>query len=82
LAVEDNIPAGGDLIADEELDQRGLARARRPDEEDEVALGDDEVDIAQGDLAVGISLGDVVEDEDRTVRRGLVTAAVQDPATK
>ena len=54
LAVEDDLAPGRDLVADEQLDERRLAGARRPDEEDEIALGDDEVDVAQGELAVRV----------------------------
>ena len=62
-------PCGRELVADQQLDERGLARPGRPDEEDEVALGDDEVDVAQRDLAVRVLLRDVVQDEDRRAPR-------------
>ena len=55
LAVEDDRAAGRHLVADEQLDEGRLAGARRPDEEDEVALGDDQVDVAQGELAVRVA---------------------------
>ena len=73
---------GRDLVADEQLDERRLARAGRSDEEDEVALGDDEVDVAQRDLAVGVLLRDVVQDEDGAFLDGLVAATIEDPATE
>ena len=41
-------PRRRELVADEQLDERRLAGARRADEEDEVALGDDQVDVAAG----------------------------------
>ena len=53
LAVEDDRAVGRDLVADEELDQRRLAGARWPDEEDEVALGDHEVDVSSAVLPFG-----------------------------
>ena len=62
-------PLGRDLVADEQLDQGRLAGSGRPDEEDEVALGDDEVDVAQGDVAVRVGLGDVVQDDDGPIDR-------------
>ena len=31
---------GGDFVAQQELEERGLSRARRTDQEDELALGD------------------------------------------
>ena len=65
LAVEDDLAARRQLVADEQLDEGRLAGARRPDEEDEVALGDDQVDVAQRQLAVRVALRDVVEDEER-----------------
>jgi hypothetical protein len=40
----------GQLVADEQLDERALARAGRADEEDEVALGHDEIDLDEGAL--------------------------------
>ena len=80
LAVEDDRAARRELVADEQLDERRLARAGRPDEEDEVALGDDQVDVAQGDLAVGVLLGHVVQDEDGPFLLGLVPAAAEDAA--
>ena len=80
LAVEDDLAAGRQLVADEQLDQGRLAGAGRPHQEDEVALGDDEVDLAQGQLPVRVLLRDVVEDEDRPLRLGLVVASPEDAA--
>ena len=82
LPVEHDVAAGRDLVADEQLDQRRLAGARRPDEEHEVAFGDDQVDVAQRDLPVGVLLRDVVEHEDRPIRHGLIAASLQDAATE
>ena len=75
LAVEDDLATGRELVADQQLDERRLARARRTDEEDEVALGDDEVDVAQGELAVRVRLRDVVQDEDGPFLLGVVAAS-------
>ena len=55
LAVEHDLAAARDLVADEQLDQGRLAGAGRSDEEHEVALGDDQVHVAQGDLAVRVA---------------------------
>ena len=71
LAVEDDRALGRELVADEQLDERRLARPGRPDEEDEVAFGDDEVDVAERQLAVRVLLGDVVHHEDRAFLAGL-----------
>ena len=81
LAVEDDLAAGRELVADEQLDERRLAGAGRADEEDEVALGDDQVDVAQGELAVRVRLRHVVEDEDGTFLLGLVAGPAEDPAS-
>ena len=44
-----------------QLEERRLARARRADEEDELALGDLEGDVAEGDDIALVDLGDVFE---------------------
>jgi hypothetical protein len=82
LPVEDDLATGRQLVPDQQLDERRLARTRRTDEEHEVALGDDEVDIAQGQLAVGVRLRDVVEDEDRPFLLGVVAGATEDPTSE
>ena len=64
-AVDDHLAGGRQLVADQELEQRRLAGARRADQEDELALAEGEVDVAQGDLAVGVGLADAAEGEDR-----------------
>ena len=69
-AVDHHVAACRELIADEQLHQRRLARARRADEEHEVALGDDEIDVLEGLVAVRIALRDVVQHDDRMVRPG------------
>ena len=81
LAVEDDLAAGRQLVADEQLDQRRLAGAGRADEEHEVALGDDQVDVAQGELAVRVRLRHVVEDEDGPFLLGLIAGPAEDPAS-
>ena len=58
------------LVADEQLDERALARAGGPDEEDEVALRDDQVDVDQGALAVRVDLGHVVQREGHPLEVG------------
>ena len=81
LAVEDDLAAGRELVADEQLDQGRLAGPGRPDEEDEVALGDDQVDVAQGELAVRVRLRHVVQDEDRSFLLGVIAGPAEDPAS-
>ena len=63
------IALGRQLVADQQLRQRGLPRARRPDEEHEVALGHDELDVLERLLAVRVAHRDVVQDDDRLVVR-------------
>ena len=65
-------PARGQLVADEQLEERRLAGARRPDEEDELPSAEGQVDVAQGDLAVGVGLADAAQGHDGT--RGLRAA--------
>src|SRR6185503_2712195 len=79
---EHDVATCRDLVADQQLDQRRLARARRTDEEDEIALGDDQVHLPERDLAIGVLLGDVVQHQDRAVGDGLVAAAFEDPAAR
>ena len=63
------IALGRQLVADQQLRQRGLPGARRADEEHEVALGDDELDVLERLLAVRVAHRDVVQDDDRLVAR-------------
>src|SRR6266542_3561490 len=81
LAVEDDLAAGRQLVADQQLDQRRLAGTGWADQEDEIALRDDKVHLSQGDLPVRELLGDVVEDEDRPFGLGLVMASTQHAAS-
>ena len=54
----------GPVLAQHETLEGRLARARRPDEEDELTGVDADVDIAQGRLLLArVELGDVVEDD-------------------
>ena len=82
LAVEHDGALRRDLVADEELDQRRLAGARRADEEDEVAFRDHEVDVAERLLAVVVLLRDVVQHEDRALLRRLLVGAAKDAFAK
>ncbi len=79
LAIEDDRAAGRELVADEQLDERRLAGAGRPDEEDEVTLRDHEVDLAQGEFPVGVLLRHVVQDEDVPLLGGLFGRPAKDP---
>ena len=59
------------LLADQQPDQGGLARAGRADDEDELALLDVDVDVVERDDRVLVDLGDVIEfDHDE---RGLLS---------
>ena len=73
LAVDQDLALGRQLVTDEQLDQRRLARAGRANEEDEIALRHQEIDLAQGDVAVGIGLRDVMQQHDRPIRRSVVS---------
>jgi len=61
LAVHPDLAARGGLLADEQADQGGLAGARGPDEEDEIARLDLQVDVAERLGTVRIPLTDVIE---------------------
>src|SRR5438093_6737468 len=61
LPVHDDASGRGELFADEEPDERGLAGAGCADEKDEVAGVDPEVDVAQREGPIGVSLAHVVE---------------------
>ena len=65
VAVEGDRALRRQLVADQELHERGLAGPGRADEEDEVALGHDEVDVLERVAAVRVGLRHVVEDEHR-----------------
>ena len=54
-------PLVAHLVAEQELEEGRLPGARRPDEEDELALGDVEGDVAEGDDVALVDLGDVLE---------------------
>ena len=55
------------LEAGDHSQRRGLAAARRADEDDELAGGDFEVELANGSGAVGIDLRQVLEGDLRHV---------------
>ena len=61
LAGHPDLAAIGNLLAQQELEHRGLARSRRPDEEDELTLQDLERDLAQCDDGALVGLRDVLE---------------------
>ena len=64
VAAGDEHPAvGGDLVAQQELQEGRLPGARRADEEDELALGDLEGELTQGDDVALVGLGDVSRNE-------------------
>ena len=66
LACHPDLAAVGNLLAQQELEHRGLARSRGPDEEDELALQDLERDIPQGDDGALVGLRDVLEADHRS----------------
>jgi hypothetical protein len=68
VAVDDDVALCCQLVADQQLHQRGLAGARRPDEEHEVALGDHEIHVLERLLAVRVALRHVVEHDDGVLR--------------
>ena len=72
VAVEHDRAHRRELVADEQLHERGLAGARGTDEEHEVALGHDQVDVLEGIAPVRVGLRDVVEDEHRPATVGAV----------
>ena len=62
VAARDEDPARGrDLVAQQELQERRLPRARGADEEDELALGDLQGELTEGDDVAFVRLGDVFE---------------------
>ena len=72
VAARDEDPARGrDLVAQQQLQERRLPRARGPDEEDELALQDLEGEVAEGDDVAFVDLGDVFETNHvrRSIRR-------------
>ena len=58
-------PRVGVLLAQQQAEERRLPRARRADEEDELALADVERDVAQRDDVALVDLGDVLESNHR-----------------
>src|SRR5207245_3035237 len=60
-AIDEDLAFGRLLLPDEEADHRRLARARWPDKEEEVALGDHEIDVAKRLGAGWVCLPDVLE---------------------
>jgi len=55
------------LLADQEPDEGGLAGAARPDEKDEVLLGNLQRHLAQGDGAVRVRFADAPQTDLRRV---------------
>src|SRR6202041_780246 len=68
-AEEEDAPVVDALGAVDEAEQRALARARRPRDEDELAALDRERHAAEHRLVGAVALVDVLEDEDRPARR-------------
>ena len=60
-AGDDDAPAGRRLLAEQQAQERRLARARRSDEEDELALLDVDGHVAERDDVALVDLGDVLE---------------------
>ncbi len=66
VAARDDDAAGrGHLLADQQTDERALAGARLPHQEDEITLGDLHADVAQRGLAVRVGHPHVGERDDR-----------------
>ncbi len=81
LAADGQIAGADVLQADDHPQQRGLPAAGRPDEDDELAVGDVQVDVVHRDGAVGIPLGDTLEHDFRHVLGQPFTAPEVRPAT-
>src|SRR4029077_16146380 len=64
-ARDQNLALGGLKLTDQGLDQGGLAAARRPDQEDELAAGDAQADVLQANVTTRIDLGDPAHLDDR-----------------
>ena len=67
LLAEQHLAGAGHVQPAEDVQQRGLAAARRPEQHDELAAADLEIHIAQGmhfDLAGAVDLGEVVGAKD------------------
>ena len=58
-SVDEHLAGGDVLQAHDHPEQGRLAAPRRPDEDDELALGDLEADVVDGQEAVGVLLDDV-----------------------
>ena len=77
LAADAHLPGRDVLEAGDHPQRRGLAAARRPDEDDELAVGDLEVELVHGAGSVAVDLRQALE-LDRSHRRdscNLVTFA-------
>ena len=61
LSLDANRARCGLLLPDQQANQGRLARTTRPDQEDEILLGNLKGDVAQRDGAVGIGLLHVLE---------------------
>ncbi len=61
LAGDPDVTVGGAFLTHHEPNERGLARARRADEEDELTLGDIEAHVFGGHDAAVVDLRDVLE---------------------
>jgi len=60
LAGHVDVALGGLLLPQHQADERGLAGAGRPDDEDELALVDLDGDVLQRDVRILVDLGDVL----------------------
>ena len=81
LAAQDDVARCRQFHAGKHADQSRLAGARRPDNREELAIGDIEIDTVDGiELAEG--LGEVFQNEDRrTLRHGSIWNRKPSPAT-
>jgi hypothetical protein len=61
LAADANRPGGDVLEPGDHPQRRGLAAARRTDEDDELAVGDVEVHLLDRARSVGVDLGQLLE---------------------
>ncbi len=73
LAAEEDLARGGALEPGDDPQRGGLARSGRPEERDELAVGDVEVEVAHGDHAAGELLADAAQPDGGNgvvIRRG------------
>ena len=70
-AGDQDLALGRLELADQHLDQRGLAAAGRADQEDELAAVDAQADPLQGDVAARVDLGRAAQLDDRGLRPAL-----------